>query len=101
MSEALFSDQIFTLKADDIINNFKDVPTFHFKESNLVDLLVQNHICSSKREAREMITSGAITINNIKFNDIESSIAKENLVDEKVAIIRKGKKKYYLGIYDD
>jgi len=102
MSESLFSDQIFTLKANDIIENFKDVPSFTFNDSPLlVDLLVEKEICSSKREAREMITSGAITINNVKFTDVEAIISKENLVENKVAIIRKGKKKYYLGIYED
>lgn len=102
MSESLFSDQIFTLKANDIIENFKDVPNISFGGNPLlVDLLVEKNICSSKREAREMITSGAITINNVKFTDVESVIARENLVDSKVAIIRKGKKKYYLGIYED
>ena len=41
MSEALFSDQIFTLKAEDIMNGFKDVPTFSFHDSyKLLDLLV-------------------------------------------------------------
>lgn len=102
MSEALFSEEIFALKAEDIIENFKDVPNISFGGNPLlVDLLVEKNICSSKREAREMITSGAITINNVKFTDVESVIARENLVDSKVAIIRKGKKKYYLGIYED
>ena len=102
MSEALFSDQIFMLKVNDIIDNFKDVPSFTFNGAPLlVDLLVEKEICSSKREAREMITSGAITINNVKFTDVEATIEKENLVENKVAIIRKGKKKYYLGIYED
>ena len=101
MSESLFSYKIFTLKADDIIDNFKDVPTFTFKENLFVDILVESHICSSKREAREMITSGAISVNNIKMTDVEVKLEKENCVDSKVVIIRKGKKKYYLGIYED
>lgn len=102
MSEALFSEGIFALKAEDIIENFKDVPNITFGGSPLlVDLLVEKEICSSKREAREMIISGAIMINNVKFTDVEVVITKDNLVDSKVAIIRKGKKKYYLGIYED
>lgn len=102
MSEALFSDQIFTLKADDIIDGFKDVPSFSLNGSyKLLDLLVEKEICSSKREAKEMITSGAILVNNQKISDIEAMIHRENGVEEKVVIIRKGKKKYYLGIYED
>lgn len=102
MSEALFSDQIFSLRAEDIIQNFKDVPTFMFYGAPLlVDFLVEHEICTSKREAREMITSGAITINNVKFNDVEMKLLKEHLVEQKIAIVRKGKKKYYLGIYEN
>lgn len=102
MSEALFSDQIFSLTATDIMDNFKDVPNIIFHGTPLlVDLLVDNGICSSKREAREMIASGAITINHVKFTDVEAKICQEHLVEGKVAIIRKGKKKYYLGICED
>lgn len=101
MSETLFSDKVFTLKADDIIANFKDVPTFTFSNSLLIDLLVEKKVCSSKREAREMISSGAISLNNVKCTNLEAYIEKTSLVDEKVLIIRKGKKKYYLGIYEN
>jgi len=59
---------------------------------------VNNEICSSKREAREMISSGAILINNKKINDENLIVNKELAIEGKVLLIRKGKKKYYLGI---
>ena len=64
-----------------------------------MDLLVNNDICTSKREAREMISGNAISINNIKTTDLEKSINKEMAIDNKVILIKKGKKNYYLGIY--
>ena len=100
MSEALFSEDITKLSANDILESLRDMPKFEITEEiNLVDLLVNNKICSSKREAREMISSGAISLNNKKETDIEKIITKNDLVDNKILILKKGKKKYFIGIY--
>ncbi len=101
ISNALFTDEIKTLSASTLKANFKDVPTFNIDSNiNIVDLLVNNGICSSKREAREMVTGNAISINNEKVNDLEFEVTKDNAIDNEVIIIKKGKKKYYLGIYN-
>ncbi len=100
MSESLFSEDITKLPASDIINSLKDIPNFDVKEdTSLVDLLVDAFICTSKREAREMISSGAISINNKKETDLEKRITKEDFIEGKVILIKKGKKKYFLGFY--
>lgn len=100
MSESLFSEDITKLPADDIIACLKDIPTFEVhKDISLIDLLVESTICTSKREAREMISSGAISINNRKETDLEKEITKEDAIENKIIIIKKGKKKYYLGFY--
>ena len=100
ISECLFSDKIWSLSSDEIINSVKDVPTFNIlDDSNIVDLLVDNNICSSKREAREMISGNAISINGTKVTDLESIITKDDAIDKKVILIKKGKKNYYLAIF--
>lgn len=100
MSESLFSEDITKLPADDIIACLKDIPTFEIHEDiSLIDLLVESAICTSKREAREMISSGAISINNRKETNLEKEITKEDAIENKIIIIKKGKKKYYLGFY--
>ncbi len=100
ISGYLFSDKISELTSEEIVKSLKDLPTFEINgEINLVDLLVNNDICTSKREAREMISGNAISINNIKTTDLEKSINKEMAIDNKVILIKKGKKNYYLGIY--
>ena len=43
-----------------IRDRFKGVPTFDYEEKSLIDLLVDNKIVSSKREAREFFHSNAI-----------------------------------------
>ena len=101
MSESLFTDKILELNSADIINNLKDIPIVELIEGKtLVDTLVDDKVCSSKREAREMINSGAISLNNNKILDIDYLISKENAIDNKVILIKKGKKRYFLGIFN-
>ncbi len=102
MSKALFSEDITKLKAEDILTNFKDMEKIILKdEMTLEDLLVQGNICSSKREARELISGNAISLNNKKIVNNMYLVTKDNAIDKKVYLIKKGKKKYYLGIYDE
>ena len=99
ISECLFSDKIWSLKSDEIISSINDVPRFDVSDNtNLIDLLVDNKIVSSKREAREMISGGAISINNTKCTDLDKVITKSDAIEEKVLLIKKGKKNYYLGL---
>lgn len=99
MSESLFNEDITKLSATDIMDSLKDIPKFDVEVgASIMDVLTNNSICSSKREAREFLTSGAIAINNKKVTDVEKVIESNDFIDNKIIIIRKGKKKYYLGI---
>ena len=101
ISEALFGGNLDGLSADDIMLGMKMVPTVKINgEVKLIDLLVDNQICSSKREAREMLQSGAISLNNVRHDDENEIIGKDLAIDGKVIIIRKGKKKQFVGIYE-
>ncbi|MBQ8872159.1 MAG: tyrosine--tRNA ligase [Bacilli bacterium] len=97
ISEALFSGNIKELSLKDIKEGFKDVPTIEIKEEQtLIDLLVNNNICSSRREAREFLNAGSITINGDKFTDENMMITKEIAIEKEVLVVRRGKKKNYL-----
>ena len=99
MSEVLFSGNVSDLSADDIELCFKGVPNFDITEEiTLIDLLVNNNICSSRREAREFLGSNAITINGNLVNDENMIINKDIAIDNRVVVVRRGKKKYFLGI---
>ena len=98
ISRALFSGDIKKLPADQIGKIFSKVDHIDIKEAeNIVDFLVNGKICSSKREAREFINSGSITINGDKITDLDATITREIALDNKYVVIRKGKKKYFLG----
>ncbi|HAX73244.1 MAG TPA: tyrosine--tRNA ligase [Firmicutes bacterium] len=97
ITEALFSGQIEQLSSDEIEVGFKDVPSVELTEDlNLVDALVTAKAASSKRESREFINNNSITINGNRVNDLEFSVSKENAIDGKFTVIRRGKKKYFL-----
>ena len=100
ISEALFSGDIKGLSLSEIEQAFKDIPSFEIEEEvNLVDFLVNNNIASSKREAREFINAGSITINGDKYQDENQIISKDMAIEEKAIVVRRGKKKYYMGLF--
>ena len=101
ISKALFSGDIKELNAKEIEDGFKDVPSFEIKEElTLIDMLVNNNICQSRREAREFLTAGSITINGEKVSDENMMITKDNAIENKFIVVRRGKKKYYLGKFE-
>ena len=99
ISEALFNGNIKELSYEEIQDAFKNIPSFKTDELSLLDLLVNNNIASSRREARELIPAGSITINGDVYKDEEEIIDKNKAMYNEILIIRRGKKKYYVGIF--
>ncbi len=102
ISEALFSGDIKSLSEEELVDAMSGVDTYNVSgEKNIVDLLVDTGILSSKREAREFISNGSISLNGEKVNDESLLVNKESSLYNKYVIIRRGKKKYYLVIMED
>ncbi len=98
ISESLFSEKVTELSSDDIISSLNGVPTIDILlDKNILDFVVEYGICSSKREAKEFVSAGAISFNNKKINDLDYVVSKNDTIDNKLIIIKKGKKNYYLG----
>ena len=91
VSEALFTGNIKNLTDDEIKEVFKGVPTITYEDKDLIDILVSGGITSSKREAREFLSSGAILVNGLVVHE-----ENYHLENKTYNIIRRGKKKYYL-----
>lgn len=98
VSVKLFQGDFSGLSVADIKTGMKSVPSFELKESApLIDVLVNNKIASSRREAREFLKANAITVNGVVETDENKVIGKENAIGGEIVIIRRGKKKYYIG----
>jgi tyrosyl-tRNA synthetase len=98
ITQALFSGDVRSLTASEIEQGFKDVPSFNATEAdaNLVDLLVAAKISPSKRQAREDITNGAVTVNGERITDTSYVLQDSDRIEGQFTIIRRGKKKYSL-----
>lgn len=101
VSEKLFKGDFSGLSVSEIKTGMKSVPSFEIKEATpLIDVLVNNKIASSRREAREFLKGNAISVNGNIETDENKVIDKSLALGGEIVIIRRGKKKYYLGKYE-
>jgi len=98
ISEALFSGDVKQLTTDEIEQGFKDVPNYTVarEDIQLIDLLVQANISSSKRQAREDISNGAIYLNGDRNQDLQHTVTSEDLLEDTFLVVRRGRRKYFL-----
>jgi len=104
ISNALFYGSVAELTAAEIEEGLNDVPTITLQgdqEVNMVDLLASASIAPSKRRAREDISNGAISVNDRRFTDVSGVLTKENRIGSKYVVIRRGKSKYYLVVWEN
>ncbi len=98
LAKNLFENKFKDLSKSDIEELFG---TEEVKEveanTNIVDFVVNMRIASSKREAREFISNGAISINGEKIDSIDTVIDESMFIENAYIVARKGKKKYYIG----
>lgn len=82
------------------------VPTVHYKRSelaaglDLITFLSDTGIFASKGEARKMLQSGGLSINKSKIDEGDVTLAAERLLNDKYVLFQKGKKNYYLAIFE-
>ena len=102
LAQSLFNNKFDNLTKQDITDLF-DEQDMKDVESNIgiVDMIVNVGAASSKREAREFIQSGAVSINGEKVTDIATTITDDMFIDNTYIIIKRGKKNYYIGKKDN
>lgn len=97
ISKALFSGDIKGLTAKEIEMGFGDLPSISLEDNlSLVDALISVGLAKSKRESREFISNGAVSINGDKCQDVELVLNKNIAIEGKFIVIRRGKKLYAL-----
>ena len=95
VTDALFSGEVSDLDLEEIAMGFSNLDSIEIAETkSLIDCLIDLNLASSKRQARELISGNAITINGNKESDTYYEISKEKALHYRYTIIRKGKKKY-------
>ena len=101
ISEALFKGDLKSLSIKDIKAGFKEVPQVEVSKAttNIIDVLIESGIASSKRQAREDVNNGAIYINGERQQSVDYELTDEDKFDNEFTIIRRGKKKYFMVNY--
>ena len=98
ISELMFKGDVKHIPVRDLLSALSQVPHFEAKKGKLIDILVEAKVFPSKREVREMAKNNALTVNgDIVTAPDETDIDSDNLIDGKYLIVRRGKKKYFVG----
>jgi len=98
ITEALFKGNFSELSTEELEEAFKGNEVKEIElNKNIVDILVDMGVASSKREAREFVSCNSIEINGEKVNSIETIINEAYLTNNAYLIKKRGKKNYYIG----
>lgn len=98
ISELMFKGDVKHIPVRDLLSALSQVPHFEAGKGKLIDILVEAKVFPSKREVREMAKNNALTLNgDVVTAPDEMDIDSDNLIDGKYLIVRRGKKKYFVG----
>ena len=98
LAQSLFNNKFEDLTKQDIADLFDEQDMKEVSaDISIVDMLISVGAASSKREAREFITSGAVSLNGNKITDVNQIISADMFIDNTYVIIKRGKKNYYVG----
>ena len=98
LAQSLFNNKFNDLNKQDISDLFDEQDMKDVKANiTLTDMVVNVGAASSKREAKEFIQNGAISVNGEKVTDINTIVKDDMFIDGTYIIIKRGKKNYYVG----
>ena len=101
-SKAMFGGALDGLGEATLLDIFSDVPSTELPRAALtgggllLDTLVGAGVFSSKGEARRMVKSGGLYVNNSRIVATDTPLNADTLITGAIAIVRKGKKNYHL-----
>ena len=102
-STVLFGEDIATLHADEVLAVFEDVPAteipgeaFDGDGIGVVDLVARVQLAPSKAEARRLVQSGGVYVNNRRVADPQARIVRGQAIDGRLLVLRKGQKQNHL-----
>ncbi|RCJ03067.1 tyrosine--tRNA ligase [Ureaplasma urealyticum] len=102
ISQVLFNGNINELNQEEFNIAIKSLPTTKLDkdEIKIIDLLNLANISSSNRVARDFLSTGSILVNDIKVNDENFLVKKQDAINQEFSIIKKGKRNYFLIVWN-
>jgi tyrosyl-tRNA synthetase len=102
-STVLFGEDIATLNADDVLAVFEDVPStevvsgeFGGDGVGVVDLVARVRLAASKGEARRLVQSGGVYVNNRRVSDVQLRLTMSDAIGGRLFVLRKGQKQNHV-----
>ena len=102
-SSLLFGEDITTLSVEDVLEVFEDVPSTELPAAalagdgiGLVDLIVRAELAPSKTEARRLVESGGIYVNNVRMTDPQMRLKPGHAIGGRVFLLRRGAKRQHI-----
>lgn len=98
ISKILFSGDVAQLNVDELKQAFEKVPSVEITADpvDVINLLVDTGIEPSRRQAREHVKNGAITVNGSRVMDQDTIINPSDHFNGEYVVIRRGKRNYFL-----
>lgn len=98
ISEILFSFEFEKLSLKEFEMAFSDAPIIELQhQETILSALSKADIIKSNRQGRDLINNGAISVNNVKVDDLNFELKKDDAYHQKYTIIKKGKKHFVVG----
>ncbi|MBR4170946.1 MAG: tyrosine--tRNA ligase [Kiritimatiellae bacterium] len=100
-TSALFGGSLDGLTADDLEKIFSTVKSASLSADAVVnkpayDVIADAGMVASKGEARRLVQQGGLSINNNKVTDKARVFSADDFIGGRVAVLRSGKKNYFL-----
>ncbi len=101
-AQVLFGGEVEGLGAEEALEIFAEVPSTQVDPERLAgglplaDILAETGLAASKGEARRKIREGGIYLNNRRAADEKAVLTRDEFLDGKVLVLRKGRKDYHL-----
>jgi tyrosyl-tRNA synthetase len=102
-SDLLFTEFITGIPVEDVLSIFEDVPSTDLQATEInstgigvVDLIARVGLAPSKSEARRLVQSGGVYVNNRRITDPQAKITREMAIGGCVFVLRKGQKQNHL-----
>lgn len=102
-SSVLFGGAMEQLSAAELLDVFDEAPSSEFGRDRFsgdgmgfLDLMAETGLAASRGEARRLIRSGGVYLNNVRVTDESKAVTKDDCIDGRLLVLRKGKKNYRL-----
>jgi tyrosyl-tRNA synthetase len=95
----LFGAGMEGFKTSEILDVFSDVPSKEIGSSiglPIADLLLSSGLVSSGSDAKRLIQSGGIYMNNHRISDPKYFVTGSDLIDDSIIVLNRGKKNYFV-----